>query len=174
MQDQGLHRCKVELCTIFCLTENRKFRTYWWRNANMMIPGLIALSTSNVHDPGEKQVKYSQPFNLFLPQPCSKWNANWEGGGNLLLLAACSSPLAGDVDSFVSFRVLDSKRWQHITDLNSFVNLSLVFRIGYGLGRPQVLLIESLVSICISTVGAKKGENGRAYRRSHLHPINEK
>ena len=75
----------------------------------MMIPGLIALSTSNVHDPGEKQVKYSQPFNLFLPQPCSKWNANWEGGGDLLFLAACSSPFAGDVDSFVSFRVLDSE-----------------------------------------------------------------
>ena len=75
----------------------------------MMIPGLIALSTSNVHDPGEKQVKYSQLFILFLPPPCSKWNANWEGGGDLLFLAACSSPFAGDVDSFVSFRVLNSE-----------------------------------------------------------------
>ena len=74
----------------------------------MMIPGLIALSTSNVHDPGEKQVKYSRPCTLSLP-PCSKWNANWEGGGDLLFLAACSSPFAGDVDSFVSFRVLNSE-----------------------------------------------------------------
>ena len=48
------------------------------------------------------------------------------------------------------------QRDDNIADLNSFVNLSLVFRIGYGLGRPQVLLIESLVSICISTVEAKK------------------
>ena len=48
-------------------------------------------------------------FQSLSPPPCSKWNANWEGGGNLLFLAACSSPLAGDVDSFVSFRVLNSE-----------------------------------------------------------------
>ena len=139
----------------------------------MMIPGLIALSTSNVHDPGEKHFKYSQPFNLFLPHLAVSGMPTGREAAISSFLPPAPLLLQG---MWIPSSASESwiQRDDNIADLNSFVNLSLVFRIGYGLGRPQVLLIESLVSICISTVGAKKGENGRAYRRSHLHPINEK
>ena len=110
MQDQGLHRCKVELCTIF-----------WPKIQNIMMMKERQYDDTRPDRPLHLQCSWPwweageifTTFQSLSPPPCSKWNANWEGGGDLLFLAACSSPFAGDVDSFVSFRVLDSKRWQH-------------------------------------------------------------
>jgi len=42
--------------------------------------------------------------------PSSEWNADRKGSGHLLLLSSTSSsPLARDVDPFISFRILCEK-----------------------------------------------------------------
>ena len=167
------HRCKVELCTIFALqrTENSEHidegTPIWWYLAWSPSPPpmfmTLVRSRSNIHN-------FSFSFSPHLEVSGMPTGREAAISSFLppapLLLQGMWIPSSAS-ESWI-------QRDDNIADLNSFVNLSLVFRIGYGLGRPQVLLIESLVSICISTVGAKKGENGRAYRRSHLHPINEK
>ena len=106
----------------------------------MMIPGMIDLSTSNVHDPGEKQVKYSRPFNLFLPHLAVRGMPTGREAAISSFLPPAPLLLQG---MWIPSSASESwiQREDKIADLNSFGNLSLVFRIGYGLGRPQVLLV---------------------------------